>query len=47
MEALLYWNFPLANTIALVFRIFSINAKLESGDIEDEWHSSIVIARRA
>lgn len=53
MEALLYLNFLLTNTIALVFRRFSIDAKLEGGDIledgdiEDERYSSFVIARWA
>jgi len=33
MDSLLYWNFPLANTIGLVFRRCSIDVKLEGGDI--------------
>lgn len=41
MEALLYLKYLLSNTIAPVFRIFLIDAKLEAGDIEDERYSSL------
>jgi hypothetical protein len=47
IEALLYWNFRLANTRGLVFRKCSIDVKLEGGDIEDERCSSVVIAKWA
>jgi hypothetical protein len=50
VAALLYLNFELTNTSALVFRRFSIDAKLEygdsleDGDSVDEWYSSFVSA---
>jgi hypothetical protein len=47
MEALLYWNFPVTNTISLVFRRCSIDVKLEGGDIESERGSAFVTARWA